>query len=109
MLGSGDLLILQPRSTTIVPEQGTYLQDTPVGPSLHFTVLYSVMDESVLCNLVERWLYLHMKGRGYSTCKTAAASLDSHNELYSKKDKGGVLLQLSLTFLTLFSGEVTII
>jgi len=22
------------------------------------------MDKSVLCNLVEKWLYLHMKGRG---------------------------------------------
>lgn len=38
------------------------------------------------------------EGQRYSTCKTAAASLDSHNELYSKKDKGGVLVRLSLTF-----------
>lgn len=42
------------------------------------------------------------EGQRYSTCKTAAASLDSHNELYSnKKDRGGELVRLSLT---LFSG-----
>ncbi len=40
----------------------------------------------------------------YSTCKTAAAPLDSHNDLYSNsKKRKKVSLQLSLSFLTFFS------
>lgn len=61
------------------------------------------MDESVLCNLVESWLYLHMKGRCTVPVKLQLPLWTPITSSTATAKKKKVLLQLSLSFLTLFS------
>lgn len=62
------------------------------------------MDESILCNLVESWLYLHMKGRCTVPVKLQLPLwTPMTSSTATAKKKKGVSLQLSLPCLNFFS------